>query len=122
MKHQIHNKFKFFVVEFDGKKLPAAVKKEIVKFANEGKVTPKSIGIEFLESESKLVISLGYAEKKHANKFDISIKKIGAFAGVGSIESIEKSMEKVAGKVNGIVCHEFFVANGEMQAIFLTAE
>ncbi len=122
MKNQIHSKFKFFVIDYKDK-LNAKTKKEIIEFANQEKVTPKSVGVEFIESNSTLVVSLGYTEKKNTNKFDISIKKIGKFSGVADVPAIEKSMEKVASKVNGIICHEFFTTSAnEIYSIFLTAE
>lgn len=123
MKNQVHNKFKFFVVSYQDGKLSTKLKKEIIEFTNGGKVTPKSIGVEFIESNSTLIISIGYSEKKSSNKFDISIKKVGKFAGTSDIPSIERNMEKVASKVNGIICHEFFTTNAkEIYSIFLTAE
>lgn len=123
MKNQVHSKFKFFVMECKDNKLSAKMKKEITDFVNGGKVTPKSIGVEFIESNSNLVVSVGYTEKKTTGKFDISIKKIGKFSGVSDVASIEKNMEKVASKTNGIICHEFYTtSSSEMYSIFLTAE
>jgi len=123
MKKQIHNKFKFFVIDYKDGKLTSKVKKEILTFANSGKVTPKSVGVEFIESNSTLVVSLGYTESKIANKFDISIKKVGNFSGISDVPSVEKNMEKIASKVDGIICHEFFTtSSNEMYSIFLTAK
>lgn len=123
MKNQIHSKFKFFVIDYKEGKLNAKVKKEILTFANNGKITPKSIGIEFIESNSTLVISLGYSEKKSKNKFDISIKKVGKFTGVSDVSTVEKNMEKISAKVSGIICHEFFTTNAqEMFSVFLIAQ
>ena len=123
MKNQVHNKFKFFVIDYKDNKLSAKTKKEIVDFANNKKVTPKSVGVEFIESNATLVISLGYAEKKSTHKFDISIKKVGKFSGVKDVPVVEKNMEKIASKINGIICHEFFTTSAsDMYSIFLTAE
>lgn len=123
MKNQIHNKFKFFVVPSTDNKLSAKSKKEIFDFVNSGKVTPKSIGVEFIESKSNLIVSVGYSEKKCSEKFDISIKKIGKFLGISDAPSIEKKMEIAASKMNGIICHEFFTnSDNEIVSIFLTVK
>lgn len=123
MKTQIHNKFKFFVIDYKEGKLSAKTKKEITDFANNGKVIPKSIGIEFIESNSTLVVSLGYSQKKSKNKYDISVKKVGNFSGVSDVPAVEKSMEKIASKIDGIICHEFFTtSSNEMYSIFLTTK
>lgn len=123
MKNQIHNKFKFFVIDYKDGKLSPKVKKDILSFANSGKITAKSIGVEFIESNSTLVVSLGYSEKKSSIKYDISVKKVGIFSGTGDVPAVEKSMEKIASKINGIICHEFFtLSTNEMYSIFLTAE
>lgn len=123
MKTQIHNKFKLFAVDFKDNKLSAKSKKEIINFINGEKVLAKSIGVEFLESDSTLIISIGYIEKKNSIKFDLSIKKIGTFSGVDSIPSIEAKMESIAYKIENIICHEFFTTESkEMYSIFLIAE
>jgi len=123
MKTQIHNKFKFFVIDYKEGKLSAKTKKEITDFANNGKITPKSVGVEFIESNSTLIISLGYSQKKSKDNFDISVKKVGKFSGVSDVPTVEKSMEKVASKIDGIICHEFFTtSSNEMYSIFLTTK
>lgn len=123
MKNQIHSKFKFFIVDYTSGKLSAKTKKEILDFTNSGKIAPKSIGVEFIESNSTLAISIGFQEKKNTGKYDISIKKIGKFTGVSDVPAVEKNMEKIASKIEGIICHEFFTtSDSEMFSIFLTAQ
>lgn len=122
MKAQVHNKFKFFSIESKDGKISAKAKKEILSFTNNEKITPKSVGVEFVESDSTLIISIGYSSRKDSNKYNLVTKKIGKFTGSNDIPAVEKSMEKVASKLDGIICHEFFTTNEkEMFSIFLLA-
>jgi hypothetical protein len=125
MAKQAHNKFKVYSVPFSGS-FDAKTKKPILAFVNQEGVSAKSVGIEFLESSSRLVISIGYAvQKKNTSKYDLTIKSVGKhdFSGEGfaELDKVSAAFEKTAGKLENIICHEFFITgSGEAFAIFLT--
>ncbi len=50
---------------------------------------------------------------------DVAVKN-GDFAGSDNIPTIEKNIEKIAGKMEGIICHEFFItSSNQMYSLFL---
>lgn len=118
---QVHSKFKLFEVNFTNGKLTAKDKKTFLAFVSDPSTLVKSVGVEFLEGTTKLLISFGYTTKKNTSHYDLILKKVGVYVNPEySIPSIEAKMEKEAAKLLNVICHEFFVDNnGGVFAIFL---
>jgi hypothetical protein len=116
---QKHNKFKTFIIDGhnheNGKTfIPIAA------FLQEGKVAPKSIGVEYLEGKDKTVLTLGYRDDEQGQMANVSLVNLGQLDLVPG--AIEEAFGKAASGVENVICHEFFVTgDGTFFAVFLTA-
>ena len=120
-----HKLFKVTSATFTNGKFTSEAKKSLATFLNSG-ITPKSVGVEFLESAAEgtpnVVISVGYAAKKSKNTFGLTVKKAGKLD-LSNVEATEKALNKAADTLETVLCHEFFVTNDStVYAVFLTEE
>ena len=92
----------------------------VESFINQDGIVPRSLGIEFIEPTSKVMISVGYEEDTEPNTgFGLNLVKLGL---VTDLEVTQEKMGIEASKLNGIICHEFFVdENQEFFSLFLTS-
>lgn len=117
---QVHYQFKIFELDFVDGKISSIDKKLFLSFLNHPKTLIKSVGVEFIESKSKILLSFGYSLRKNANKHDLIFKKVGTYTDIIGLSDIEEKMGKEATKLNNVICHEFFVDNNlNVFAIFL---
>jgi hypothetical protein len=123
IKAQVHGKFKVFIPE---SAIPQDTAQRrlsgmVEAFTRDGKVAAKSVGIEYLESQKQLVLSLGYRDDEPGYPCKLHFVPIGKprlFP-----DAIEKAMEKAAESVANVICHEFFVLeDGEFVMTLLTHE
>ena len=108
---QIHSKFKAFIPEA---KIPYEVAVErlsrmVESFARNEKVAAKSVGIEFLEAEQQLVLTLGYRDDEPTYPVKLTSVSLGKLA--LRPEVIEAAMSKAAEGTENVICHEFFVTD-----------
>lgn len=116
---QVHGKFKFFATELNSDNDLKELLSTVEEWVNETKVAPKSIGVEFLERNSTLVMSLGYRDDE---KYPVSISSVR----VGKLDSnlifdqIEHDVAEAVKKIDRIICHEIFIADDdEVTMIFM---
>lgn len=120
MSTQAHNHFKFFQLQFENNKIEEEGKNQLVKFLNGNDIIAKSVGIEHLDNDQKVIICIGYAIEENNKTFDIELKKIGKFEGDSSLSSLEGAMNKAASSYTNIICHEFFIdEEKDLYTIFL---
>ena len=107
---QVHDKFKVFVGELAQDKTIGKLATEVSAFASGKKIAAKSIGVEYLESQKKLVVTLGYRDDEafypiqlHA----VPLGKIDALA--GNFTALEKAMADASRKHANVICHELYV-------------
>jgi hypothetical protein len=116
---QIHTKFKLFTGELSGTSL-GALANTIENFANSPKVAAKSIGVEYLESEKKLVISLGYRDDEASYPIKLHVENLGHWDGKNT-ETLETAMAQATDKLASILCHELFVTEkGDFCMVLMT--
>lgn len=115
-----HSNFKLFVEDFKDGNFPM---NRVKDFINGEGVVPKSIGIEFLESSSKVIISVGHEIENGINsEHELTLVNLGNLD-VNNLEALESTMNQEASKLNGIICHEFFVSKeNEVYSLFLAAK
>src|SRR5271166_295265 len=101
VKAQTHNKFKVFVGSALG-----GILNQIDAFTKEGKIAAKSLGVEYLESTSRLVLSIGYRDDETGYPVKITSRSLGKL-NVESPAEIEAAMEGAASDVQNVICHEF---------------
>lgn len=124
-----HSKFKVFPVDVKNGKLSAADKKSILKFTNQPEIHAHSIGSHHVPGEgedaTKLVVTVGYSEKKKKagkeRNYDLTIKKLGTGfdSSASKLEELEQAFETAASKLENVICHEFFVTENVGYALFL---
>ena len=121
-----HKLFKVTSATFKDGKFTSETKKSLSVFLNSG-ITPKSVGVEFLENVTEgtpnVVVSVGYLNKKSNKKtFGLTVKKVGKLD-LSNLVSTEKALNKAADTLETVICHEFFVTNDStVYAVFLTEE
>jgi len=120
IEHQIHAKFKVFISEAG---IPyAAVRRldaMVRAFTKEGKHAVKSVGVEYLEKDKRLVLSLGYRDDVPGYSVKLTSVSLGRLQ--LQPEAIEQAMTKAAGDVENVICHEFFVTDdGEFVMVLLS--
>jgi hypothetical protein len=120
--NQVHNKFKVFAGELAADHSIGGLADEVAAFADEAKIAAKSIGVEFLESAKRLVITLGYRDDEEAYPIKlncVSLGKIDALS--GDFSALEKAMTDASSKFNNIICHELYVTGGsDFLMVFMT--
>jgi hypothetical protein len=114
---QPHHKFKAFVAS------GSDVIQRAEAVLNAHHIAPKSLGVEYIESQDLLVLTLGYRDDEPAHPFKLTEIKIGKIELTDS--AIAAAMEGAASHlahqgVTGVICHEFYVNKvGEFFAVFL---
>lgn len=120
---QIHNKFKIFSGPLAADKTIGPLADQITGFVAEHKVAAKSIGVEYLESAKKLIISLGYREGDDAYPIKVhtvSLGKIGGLA-TGDMSRLEEAMTAACDKIENIICHELYITeDGDFLVVFMS--
>jgi hypothetical protein len=110
---QVHDKFKIFSGELAADGSIGKLADEVAAFAKKSKIAAKSIGVAYLESSKRLVITLGYRddEEPYAVRLhSIPLGKVDVKA--GDFHALETSMAKATGKHRNIICHELYVTGG----------
>jgi hypothetical protein len=111
-KQQVHEKFKVFVGELSPDKTIGKLADEVAAFAGSAKIASKSIGVEYIESLKKLVISLGYRDDEVAYPIELHSVRLGKIhALAGNFHALEKAMSEASKKYPNIICHELYVTD-----------
>lgn len=123
MSDQVHGKFKLFVGPVGKDGALGTLGDQIVGFVKDARIAPKSIGVEYLESAKKLVLSLGYRDDETPYEIKLHTASLGA---LGTLESndvarLEGAMAKATAGSAGILCHELFVTeSGDCHMVIMS--
>ena len=120
---QIHNKFKIFSGPLAADKTIGDLADQITGFVAEHKVAAKSIGVEYLESAKKLIISLGYREGDDAYPIKVHTVSLGKIDGLatGDMSRLEEAMTAACDKIDNIICHELYITDdGDFLVVFMS--
>ena len=123
VKDQVHGKFKLFTGELGADLSLGALGSEVEAFVAKTKCAPKSIGVEYLEGQRRVVISLGYREGEPSYAIRLRSVSLGIASTLDAPEllRLEKAMGAAADKLDGILCHELFVTEKrEFVMVFMT--
>ena len=107
---QVHTKFKVFVGGLSPDSTLGTLAAEVSDFASEAKIAAKSIGVEYLESLKRLVVTLGYRDDEDFYPIElhsVPLGKIDALA--GNFLSLENAMAEASARQPNIICHELYV-------------
>jgi hypothetical protein len=122
---QVHGKFKLFAGTLDGDGGIGTLARRVeawVKFAN---VAPKSIGVEYLESTKRVLLTIGYRDDEAGYAVKLTAAPIGKLGSLddADIGRLEGEMEKACDKLSRIICHELYVTEtGDFSMVFMTHE
>ena len=113
VKEQVHGKFKLFTGELGADLSLGAVSKDVEAFVKSSGCAAKSIGVEYLEGERRIVVSLGYREGEASYPVRLHTVSLGTAANLGApdLARLETAMAAAAAKLEGIICHELFVTD-----------
>lgn len=119
---QVHNKFKVFAGNLEADNTIGSLADEVANFAQEAGLAAKSIGVEYLESAKRLIITLGYRDDEAGYPIKLSCVSLGKLNALGSdFSELEKKMQEASAQQRNIICHELYVtAEQEFLMIFMT--
>ncbi len=110
---QVHTKFKLFAGTLDGSGGLGKLAGEVAAWAKGAKVAAKSIGIEFLEKDHKVILSVGYRDDEPAYGIAIKSTKIAKLGKLDAadLSKLEKAMGDAAAHDKAVICHELYVTD-----------
>jgi hypothetical protein len=120
---QVHSKFKLFSGPLGKGGSLGSLPAEVADFAKKAKAAPKSIGVEYLEHDGSVVVSLGYRDDEPAYGIKLESVSLGRVESFNAEERarLEKKMGEAAAKIAGIICHELLVTGeNEFVMVFMT--
>ncbi|MBI4904994.1 MAG: hypothetical protein HY820_15255 [Acidobacteria bacterium] len=122
IEQQVHSKFKIFVGELAPDKTIGPLADEVAAFASSAGIAAKSIGVEYVESAKRLIISLGYRDDEEAYPIRLHCIPLGGIGMLtGDFAALEKAMMDASSRLPNIICHELYVTNtGDFFMVFMT--
>jgi hypothetical protein len=118
IENQVHTKFKLFVGELAVDQSIGDLGSKVASFANTAGVAAKSIGVEYLESLNKVVITLGYRTDEAPYPIRLQSVPLGKIQVLANdFSALEAAMAQAAEKHTNVICHELYVT--EAQDFFL---
>ncbi len=110
---QVHTKFKLFAGTLDKGGGLATLAGEVATWAKGAKVAAKSIGIEFLEKDHKVILSIGYRDDEPGYGIALKSTKIGSIGKLDAADlgKLEKAMGDAAAHDKAVICHELYVTD-----------
>lgn len=120
---QVHNHFKVFIAPYDTRKGPAELSAQVSQWVAASGAAAKSIGVEYLEATKRLVLTVGYRTDEPGYPVQLKTVSLGHIENLdaASQADLEGRMQKAAGGVQNIICHELFVTDeNEFLMVFMT--
>ena len=109
-KQQVHEKFKVFVGAPAPDKTIGKLAGDVATFVSTANIAAKSIGVEYLESLKKLVITLGYRDDEASYPIELQSFPLGKIQALGDdFSALENAMAQASKKHPNIICHELYV-------------
>jgi hypothetical protein len=120
---QVHNKFKIFTGPLAADKTIGPLADQVAGFVRDAKVAAKSIGVEYLESAKKLIITLGYRDGEDSFPVKLTSASLGKIGDLdtGDVTRLEAAMASASAGIANIICHELYITDeGDFLVIFMT--
>jgi hypothetical protein len=123
MQQQVHGQFKIFAGPLAPDGSLGSLGDQLSTFVSERKVSAKSIGVEYVESAKRLVLTLGYREGSEWSPVTIQHLALGRVTGLvdrTDFSGLERALAAAADSIKGIICHEVYVTEDqEFHVIFM---
>ncbi|MGH9944200.1 MAG: hypothetical protein ACRD9R_17785 [Pyrinomonadaceae bacterium] len=119
---QVHGKFKVFAGPLHEDNTIGPLAEEIGRFVREQNVAAKSIGVEYLESADRLIITLGYRDDEPGYPVNVSSVSLGKIDTLGDdFAQLEQEMLRASARFSNIICHELYITDEhDFMMIFMT--
>ena len=113
--HQVHGRFKMFAGKLEPGHSIAAIAAQVEQFAATAGAAPKSIGVEYLEHNATVVVTLGYRDDEPAYPIKLHVVSLGKASSLDTadLHRLEQRMEQAAAKLNNVICHELFITEDD---------
>jgi hypothetical protein len=119
---QVHGRFKVFTGKLAADNTLGVLATEIEDWVRTAKVAPKSIGVEYLESSKKLILSVGYRDDEAPYNITLTSVQIGRLEALDApgLAKLEQAMTRASATVKNIICHELYVTEShELLMVFM---
>jgi hypothetical protein len=109
---QIHGKFKVFAGELQGNSIDRLAA-EVESFVARERIAPKSIGVEFLESSRRVILTLGYRDDEPGYAVNLASAYLGKLEDLepATLTRLEGKMAEAAADLTNVICHELLVTD-----------
>jgi hypothetical protein len=121
---QVHGKFKVFAGPLNEDNSIGTLASDISNFVREAGVAAKSIGVEYLESADRLIITLGYRDDEDGYPVKVTSVSLGKIEMLGDdFSKLEQAMSEASTQHSNIICHELYITEEhDFMMIFMTHE
>lgn len=120
---QVHDKFKVFAGTLGEDRSLGTLADDVAAFVAESKVAAKSIGVEYLESAGRLIITLGYREGGESYPVSLSTVSLGKTENMRErtdFAELEQAIASATSGLDNIICHELFITEDhEILMVFM---
>ena len=120
---QVHNHFKVFAGAYDAQTGLGPLAGAVAAWVTESGAAPKSIGVEYLESVRKLILTVGYRTDEPGYPVKLHTVSVGRVESLDAagLAHLEGRMAQAAAGVPNIICHELFVTEShEVLMVFMS--
>ena len=119
IKDQVHGKFKVFAGQLQADNTIGPLADEVARFVSANKVAPKSIGIEYLESAKRLILTLGYRDDEAHYPVRVTCVPLGKVdVSSSDFSALEAAMTAASKQQGNVICHELYVT-GDHQLLMI---
>ncbi len=119
---QVHGKFKMFCGPLGKDNLLGGLAEKVEAFVAANKIAPKSIGVEYLEDDQLLVMTLGYREDEAPYEVTLKSEALGTVEHLTeeNLALLEAKLAERAADERNIICHELYVTKeNEFLVVFM---
>lgn len=120
---QVHNHFKVFAGTYDAQGGLGGLDAAVPAWVAESGAAAKSVGVEYLESAKRLVLTVGYRTDEPGYAIALKTVNVGRVESLDAagLASLEGRMTQAAAGIANIICHELFVTEThEVLMVFMT--
>ena len=120
---QVHNHFKVFAGTYDGHGGIGALAETVPAWVASSGAAPKSIGVEYLESAKRLVLTVGYRTDEPGYAIRLTTVNVGKVESLddAGLAGLETRMGQAAAGIANIICDELFVTDTrDVLMVFMT--
>ena len=110
---QVHDSFKLFAGKLDAAGHISDIAAQVAAWSAGKKFSPKSVGIEFIESTKQVILSIGFRDDEEGYGVKLASAKIGKLGGLEADELVrlERALGSAAANQQNVICHELYVTD-----------